>query len=219
MVLIFDMDGVLVDNHQFHFEAYFEFGKRQNLDITREGFTQYFGRTNERIMKSLFGDDISTEDIIAFGAEKEAIYRELYQPFIKPVDGLPEFLQIVYDRGIPIALATSAPQENVKFTLQETGLEKYFGVITDSSMVTRGKPDPQVYLITAEKLGVDPADCIVFEDSIPGIKAATIAGMHVIGVATTHKLEELSLYVKEIITNFEHAESLLLKYIGSKSRH
>ena len=78
MVLIFDMDGVLVDNHQFHFEAYFEFGKRHNLDITREGFTQYFGRTNERIMKSLFGDDISTEDIIAFGVEKEAIYRELY---------------------------------------------------------------------------------------------------------------------------------------------
>ncbi len=209
MVLIFDMDGVIVDNHQWHFKAYVEFGKRHKLNVSREQFMTYFGLTNRVIMKSMFGDDISEQDIIAFGREKESIYREIYLPFIKPVEGLPEFLQFVSKRRIPLAMATAAPSENVKFTLQATGLEHYFSTITDSSMVSRGKPDPQVYLITAQKLGVQPSECIVFEDSIPGIQAATNAGMQVIGVATTHSADELRGYVNLIIMNFENAEKLL----------
>ncbi len=209
MVLIFDMDGVVVDNHQWHFESYIEFGKRHNLKITREEFGTYFGRANHFIMKSIFGENISEADIIAFGEEKEAIYREMYLPAIKPLKGLPEFLQYASGLGIPIALATAAPKENVKFTLGATGLAHYFNAITDSSMVERGKPDPQVYLVTAEKLGVQPSECVVFEDSIPGITAGRNAGMRVIGVATTHKVSELSLYVNEIIPNFNEAAKLL----------
>ena len=209
MVLIFDMDGVIVDNHQWHFEAYIEFGKRHNLNITREEFGKYFGTSNHFIMTSIFGDSITEEEIITFGEEKESIYREMYQPFIKPLEGLPEFLRYASKHEIPVALATAAPAENVKFTLQETGLESCFNEITDASMVSRGKPDPQVYIITAAKLGVQPADCIVFEDSIPGIMAAKKAGMHVVGVATTHKPEELLKYVSEIIMNFDGAERLI----------
>ena len=211
MVLIFDMDGVIVDNHQWHFEAYIEFGKRHNLKITREEFGNYFGTSNHFIMKSIFGENISEEEIIAFSEEKESIYREMYQPFIKPVQGLQAFLQYASKHRIPVALATAAPSENVKFTLQETGLESYFNVITDASMVSRAKPDPQVYLITATKLGVQPSECIVFEDSVPGIMAAQNAGMRVVGMATTHKPEELLKYVNEIILNFENAESLITK--------
>ena len=209
MVLIFDMDGVIVDNHQWHFESYIEFGKRHNVNISREEFGKYFGTTNHFIMKSIFGENISEEDIITFGEEKEAIYREMYLPAIKPVKGLPEFLQYESEKGIPIALATAAPKENVKFTLEATGLSHYFDVITDSSMVDRGKPDPQVYLVTAEKLGVQPKDCIVFEDSIPGITAARNAGMFVVGVATTHTPEELNLYVNKILMNFEKASEII----------
>ncbi len=209
MVLIFDMDGVIVDNHQWHFNSYIEFGKRHNLKITREEFGTYFGTTNQFIMKSIFGENISEEDIIAFGEEKEAIYREMYLPVIEPVKGLPAFLQYASGLGIPIALATAAPKENVKFTLDATGLAHYFNTITDASMVERGKPDPQVYLVTAEKLGVQPSECIVFEDSIPGITAAKNAGMRVIGVATTHTADELRGYLNEVIINFENAEKLL----------
>jgi beta-phosphoglucomutase len=209
MVLIFDMDGVIVDNHQWHFEAYIEFGKRHNLKITKEEFGNYFGTSNHFIMKSIFGESITEEDIITFGEEKESIYREMYKPFIRPLQGLPEFLHYASKHNIPVALATAAPAENVKFTLRETGLESNFNVITDASMVSRGKPDPQVYLITAAKLGVQPADCIVFEDSIPGIMAAQNAGMQVIGVSTTHNPEELLKYVDEIIMNFEGAERII----------
>ncbi len=219
IALIFDMDGVLVDNHSWHFEAFAEFGKRHGLDIRKEEFSKHFGSTNHVIMSSLFNNTISEAQIAAYGKEKESIYREMYRPFIKPVGGLAAFLKSVSGKGIPIALATSAPHENVKFTLEATGLSNYFGVKTDSSMVTLGKPDPQVYVVTAEKLGVQPADCVVFEDSIPGILSAKNAGMHVIGVATTHKPVELLLYVNEIIMNFDTAEIMLEKWLTISKRN
>ncbi len=209
MVLIFDMDGVIVDNHQWHFEAWVDFGRRHNITITKEDFSRHFGSTNQQVMKSLFGDAISGNEIAILSDEKESIYRELYLPHIHPVHGLPEFLKFASGKKVPVALATSAPYENVKFTLEATGLHKYFDVITDSSMVSRGKPDPEVYLTTAAKLGVKPADCIVFEDSVPGILSATHAGMRVIGVATTHKPDELLMYINEIIMNFDAAEKLV----------
>ncbi len=219
VALIFDMDGVLVDNHSWHFEAFAEFGKRHGLDIRKEDFSKHFGSTNHVIMNSLFNNNISEALIVAFGKEKESIYREMYRPFIKPVEGLAAFLKFASGKGIPIALATSAPHENVKFTLEATGLSNYFTEITDSSMVTKGKPDPQVYLLTAEKLGVQPADCVVFEDSIPGILSAKNAGMQVIGVATTHKPDELLMYVNEIIMNFDTAEIKLEKWLTLSYRN
>ena len=209
MVLIFDMDGVLVNNHQWHFEAWAEFGRRHDIRITHKEFGKHFGTTNQQVMRSLFGDAVTENEIRLFSDEKERIYREIYLPHIKAVEGLPAFLANVSQRGIPIALATSAPYENVKFTLEATGLEKYFNLITDSSRVTHGKPNPEVYLVTATSLGVHPADCVVFEDSIPGILSATAAGMKVIGVATTHKPEELVMYVTKIIMNFEAAERVV----------
>ena len=181
------------------------------MNISGEEFVKYFGSTNKQVSVSLFGNLLSEGEISALGNEKEEIYRKMYRPHIKPVVGLPQLLQYVAGQGIPIALATSAPPENVEFTLQATGLKKYFGVITDSSMVSRGKPDSQVYLVTANKLGVKPAECIVFEDSVPGIKSAINAGMRVIVVATTHKPEELLMYSNEIIMNFEASKEVGLE--------
>jgi len=213
MNLIFDMDGVLVDNQKWHLEAWVEFGKRHDLIIRKEDFLKHFGSTNQSVLVSLFSNNLSEDEITSFGNEKEAIYREMYKPFIKPLKGLDHFLEYVSGKGFKIALATSAPYENVKFTLETTKLEKYFEVITDASLVKQGKPDPQVYLITAHKLGVKPFDCLVFEDSVPGIQSAQAAGMQVIGVATTHNSEELSTYVNDIIMNFEVTESIIDKLL------
>lgn len=209
MVLIFDMDGVVVDNAVWHLEAFEVFGKRHGLVQPKEEYTKYFGNTNQTIMNSLFNTQLSPDQLVALAEEKETIYRELYRPFIKPVKGLSAFLEYAYNKGIPIALATSAPPENVEFTLNSTGLKKYFNFISDASMVKRGKPDPEIYLLTAAKLGVKPSDCIVFEDSVAGIQSALNAGMRVIGVATTHNSDELMMYVKEIILNFEASEILI----------
>jgi len=213
MVFIFDMDGVVVDNAVWHLEAFAEFGKRHGLVQTKEEYTKYFGNTNQTIMNSLFNTQLSSDKLVALAKEKETIYRELYRPFIKPVDGLPVFLEYASNHAIPIALATSAPHENVDFTLDSTGLKKYFSIISDASMVKHGKPDPEIYLLTAAKLGVQPSDCIVFEDSIAGIQSGLSAGMRVIGVATTHKHEELVTYVNEIIMNFDAADKLVNHFI------
>ena len=209
MVFIFDMDGVIVDNAVWHLESFAEFGKRHGLVQTKDEYIKYFGNTNQTIMNSLFNTVLSDDNLTALAKEKEIIYRDLYRPFIQPVDGLPAFLKNASIKGIPIALATSAPLENVDFTLEATGLKKYFSIISDASMVKHGKPDPEIYLLTAAKLGVQPTDCIVFEDSIAGIQSALSAGMRVIGVATTHKPEELLTYVKEIIMNFDASDMLI----------
>ena len=192
--ILYVIDGLI--------KVYIE-GPEKNIIIELLKSNDFIGLT------SLFGDDISEEAIVLYSKEKEMIYRELYSPFIKPVKGLPEFLHYASALGIPIALATSAPHENVLFTLEATGLRHYFTAITDSSMVSLGKPDPQVYVLTAKKLDVKPNECIVFEDSVAGIKAALGAGMRVIGVATTHNTDELLLYVDECITSFNEAAKLL----------
>jgi HAD superfamily hydrolase (TIGR01509 family) len=209
MVFIFDMDGVVVDNAVWHLEAFAEFGKSHGLIQTKEEYTKYFGNTNQTIMDSLFNTHLPSDKLDLLSKEKETIYRELFRPFIKPVEGLPTFLKNASDLAIPIALATSAPKENVDFTLDLTGLRKYFSIISDASMVKHGKPDPEIYLLTAAKLGVQPSDCIVFEDSIAGIQSGLSAGMRVIGVATTHKPEELLMYVNEIIMNFDGSDQIL----------
>ncbi len=213
MVFIFDMDGVVVDNSVWHLKAFAEFGKRHGLVQTKEEYTKYFGNTNQTIMNSLFNTILPSDKLNALATEKEIIYRELYRPFIQAVKGLPAFLKQASDLAIPIALATSAPLENVAFTLDTTGLKKYFSIISDASMVKNGKPDPEIYLLTAAKLGVQPSDCIVFEDSIAGIQSALSAGMQVIGVATTHKPKELLMYVKEIIQNFDVSEPIIQKLL------
>ncbi len=210
MVLIFDMDGVVVDNSEWHLKAFAEFGKRHGLNITKQGYSKHFGTTNHMIMNSLFNRQLTNGEIDLLANEKEKIYRDMYVPFIKPAAGLPAFLEYAHNHNIPVALATSAPPENVDFTLNATGLKKYFSILTDSSMVKHGKPDPEIYLLTAAKLGVKPSDCIVFEDSMAGIKSALDAGMRVIGVATTHKPDELLVYVKDVILNFENADKLLV---------
>jgi len=209
MVLIFDMDGVIVDNHQWHFKAWVEFGKRHWLRITRTEFDKHVGTTNASILNALFSDKLNSKQVNVLSKEKENIYREIYAPHIQPVSGLPEFLQYASDSGIPIALATSAIAENVDFTLDATGLRKYFAHITDASMVKKGKPDPEIYLKTAKKLDVNPAECIVFEDSIAGIIAAQKAGMFAVGLATSFKASDLLNYVNKIIENFEGADKLL----------
>jgi beta-phosphoglucomutase family hydrolase len=218
MVFIFDMDGVIVDNAVWHLEAFAEFGKKHGLIQTKEEYIKYFGNTNQTIMNSLFNTQLSSDKLDALANEKEIIYREMYRPFIKPVEGLPAFLEYASSRNIPIALATSAPRENVNFTLEATGLKKYFNIISDSSMVTHGKPDPEIYLLTAAKLGVQPSDCVVFEDSIAGIQSALHAGMHVIGVATTHKPEELLTYVNEIIMNFDVSNLIVQKLLQTSAK-
>jgi len=120
------------------------------------------------------------------------LYRYLYHDNVRLLPGLPDFLDLLKEAGIPMAVATSAERANVDFIVQEAGLEGYFSAVSDASMVKRGKPDPEVFLKAAGLLGAEPENCLVFEDTLKGIDAALKARMKVVGVATTHHKAELT---------------------------
>ncbi|MGB3589676.1 MAG: HAD family phosphatase, partial [Tunicatimonas sp.] len=158
IALLFDMDGVIVDNHEFHLKSWLGFFEKHNIKISEEEYKANInGRRMENILPDLLGQKMSDEEIWEIGEEKEALYRELYRPHIKPTTGLVTFLAEVARQRIPRTVSTSAPPANVDFTLKHTGLRNYFPTIIDSTMVAHGKPHPEVYLKSAKALGIDPA--------------------------------------------------------------
>lgn len=206
---IFDMDGVIVDSNPFHKISLKQFCKKYGHDLTEEQLRErIYGRTNKDWITNVFGK-LEPEQLNRYGEEKEALFRELYQNDIKPVDGLIAFLEKIDENKVPRAIATSAPRANVDFTLAKTNTEKYFRTILDESFVQKGKPDPEIYLKTAAALKSDPAHCIVFEDSLSGVKSAKAAGCKVVGITTTHTREELS-ETDLVIDNFNGLDPKVL---------
>lgn len=188
---IFDMDGVIVDSNPFHKIALKQFCKKHGRDLSEEELREkIYGRRNQDWLTNVFGQ-LDSVKMKAFADEKEALFRELYDTEVRPVDGLPAFLQRLDELGIPRAIATSAPRANVDFTLEKTGIGRHFTTILDDSFVNHGKPHPEVYQKAAAALNYDPRLCVVFEDSLAGVEAGKKAGCKVVGITTTHTAEEL----------------------------
>lgn len=199
--VIFDMDGVIVDNHHYHVAAFNEFCKLKGIPFSEDEFrVKYFGKSNHEIFSGLLQREISKEEAAMLGDEKEAMYRQIYKEHITPVSGLIDFLRLLKGNSINIAVGTSAGSQNLDFVLSNLNIRHFFDAQVDSSYVERGKPNPDIFLKAAERLGVKPSECLVFEDSVSGIQAAHAAGMDVVALLTTHKRDELplvSLYVED----------------------
>ena len=194
---IFDMDGTLVDNIKIHFQAFAEMSKRYNVAAEAGGdFSQLNGRGNEDIITALFPAWlIEQKGVEGLGREKEEVYREIYAPIIEPTNGLVSFLERLRTEGFICAVGSSGPRENVDFVLDKCGIRDYFEVLISGDMVTRCKPDPEIFLMAASRLGLQPEECVVFEDSVSGVAAAKAAGMKVVAVTTTHTAEELTTHI------------------------
>ncbi|MEQ8583277.1 MAG: HAD family phosphatase [Marinoscillum sp.] len=211
--LIFDMDGVIVHNNEYHYLAWQKLAKKYNVKITRKYYREKMnGRTLMELMEIIFDGELDKSQALSVGLEKEAIYRELYAEHREATKGLIPFLELARSKNIPMVVGTSAPKENVDFTLDGLDLRKYFVGVVDDSMVTKGKPEPEVYLKCAEMIKREPQKCIVFEDALSGIKAGQRAGAKVIALATSHERKELSADL--IIDDFtqlkwEQVEALL----------
>jgi beta-phosphoglucomutase len=207
---IFDMDGVVVDNHKYHFQAWMEFAKKYQFKLNEEIYRDQFnGKTNADLFKMIFGDSILQEQMDAWAFEKEGLYQKLYLSDMKPMKGLVDFLETLHRHRFRIALGTSAPTLNVDFILDNLFLRKYFHQIVDGPQVIRGKPHPEVYLKCCERLSLAPRECVVFEDSIAGLEAGKNAGCSVVGIATSHQAYELRPYTDHILYDFAGARSLL----------
>lgn len=199
------MDGVLVNNMAVHFQAFAEMAKRYNLTADEDtDFTHLNGRGNDDIITALFPRDIiAAKGLKALADEKEALYREIYAPSIAPTKGLREVLTAIRNEGLRCAVGSSGPRENVEFVLRECNIGEFFDVRISGDMVTRCKPDPEIFLTAASRLGLNPEDCLVFEDALSGVKAAQAAGIKVIALTTTHTREQLaSAGVKIIADDF-----------------
>jgi HAD superfamily hydrolase (TIGR01509 family) len=190
--VLLDMDGVLVDSNPYHKKALLEFCNRHSKNLSEEELLQkVYGRTNRDWLTNLFGT-LNETDFQRYASEKESIFRELYAPFVKPVNGLLEFIEALRKHKIPYTISTSAPAVNVTFTLHAIGADHLFPVILDESFVSKGKPDPEIYLKSAAAINLAPTQCWVIEDSVSGILAGKSAGCKVAGITTTHSEKEIS---------------------------
>ena len=191
--VLFDMDGVLVDNRDVHIEAFGIFCDRYGVTDWREKMTGMFGMGNDDIMRAVMPAEVVAEKgVRALGVEKEAIYREIYAPTIAPVRGLRELLAALCEAGVKCAVGSSGCADNVDFVLERCGIGRYFAERVSGDMVTRCKPDPEIYLTAAARLGLPAEECMVFEDAKAGIEAARRAGMKVVAIATTLPHEVLA---------------------------
>jgi len=188
---IFDMDGTLVDNMPVHTEAWGTLLRENGVELDAHKFlVATAGKTNREILPTVFGE-ISEERITELAKRKETLYRDAYLPIRKPIDGVVEFLTEAQKLGIRMAVATAASNPNMEFILDGLDMRRFFGAITTATDVTVGKPDPAMFLVSAEKLGVEPKNCIVFEDAIGGFEAAHRAGMVSIGITTVNSAEDI----------------------------
>lgn len=174
--LIFDMDGTLVDNMPFHRLAWLEWAQREGLALSEaELLAQTHGTIGE-IVARLFPDR-TPGDRFQIGERKEGLYREIYAPHLRLLPGLQEFLEQARERSLQLALATAGDHTNIAFTIDGLGVRSFFDALIGSEDVRHGKPHPEVFLLSAQKLGVAPEKCVVFEDSPAGVEAALRAGM------------------------------------------
>jgi beta-phosphoglucomutase family hydrolase len=183
---VFDMDGTIVDNMAFHTDSWLRFFelRGQTLDAD-EFFRATAGRQGREIMRSYLGEHLTDDELALLDHEKESLYRELYAPHRKAVDGFDALIAQAKAQGVKLAVGTAAPPANVEFTLDGLDLRRHFDAIVGATDVARGKPHPDVFLKAAELCGVAPEHCIVFEDAPLGVEAARRAGMRCIVLTTT----------------------------------
>ncbi|SFV34211.1 HAD family hydrolase [Thermoflavifilum thermophilum] len=203
--IIFDMDGTLMDNNPYHLKAWQAFCEKRGRRLTEEEYLQQVsGKNNEATLQYLFpNEEWNQEKLSAAKAEKESLYRTLYAPYIKPINGLEHLMRDLKLHDIPIAVATSAMPENIQFAWEHLPITPYIDVIVDSSQVKHGKPAPDLYWLAAEKIKVPPQKCMVFEDSLNGVQGALAAGMYVVAITTSHGAEA-----------FPRAHQVIHDYVG-----
>jgi HAD superfamily hydrolase (TIGR01509 family) len=181
---VFDLNGTLVDDLAFHFEAWRAFARPRGITLDDAFLQSINGLKNEDIFPKILGRAVSREELAVLEREKEGRYRDLYRPHLAPVRGAVALLDRLRGEGVKLALASSAPPENRALVIEGLGWERRFDAVIASEGLP-GKPAPDVFLAAAKELAVAPAECVVFEDAVNGVRAAVAAGMVVVGITTT----------------------------------
>lgn len=188
--VIFDMDGVLVDSGPAHHESWQVVARKHGLEISQATFVGTFGRPGRDIIRMLFNSpDAATAT--AIDEEKEAAYRDLVRGRVPFMPGCRAALETLHAAGFRVAVASSAPPENLALILDEGDLRPLLSATVHGFDIEHGKPAPDCFLLAAERMGVAPRDCVVVEDALVGVRAGVAAGMQVIGFLGGHPAEAL----------------------------
>jgi beta-phosphoglucomutase len=188
------MDGVLVDSYAAHWESWRRLGRKVGFEMTEEQFVVTFGRTSREVIARSWPHLARTAaDVAALDRRKEALFREILAADFPAMDGAAELIDALAAAGFALALGSSGPPENVDLVLEKLGRRERFAAVVTGMDVTRGKPDPQVFLLAAERMAALPSRCLVIEDAPAGVAAAKAAGMKCLGLASTgHDPAELA---------------------------
>lgn len=191
--VIWDVDGTLVDTAEMHFDAWAKLAAELGKPFSRADFTATFGRRNPEIIDFLFHGAHSPQEIADLGERKERYYRAAAARGVALLPGALQLLSSFAERGIPQAIGSSAPRANLELILDLTSSRKFFQGIVAMEDTQRGKPDPQVFCVAADRLKIEPSRCIVFEDAIAGVEAAKAGDMKCVAVRFVGHHSEESL--------------------------
>ena len=189
--VLWDMNGVIANTKQFYIAAWRETFAKRKLKPAKGDFDRLFGARNDLVARKFLGEGLPEEDIKIIAQEKEANFRRMIKGNIKVLPGVIKLLNTLKKGKFKLALASSAPRESIDLVNKELNTGLYFDCIVSGEETANNKPDPQIYLLAAEKLGAQPEDCIVIEDSPFGIKAAKAAGMRCLAITNTYSEESL----------------------------
>lgn len=193
---IFDLNGTMIDDMHFHNQAWHQIlTKDLGASLSMEEVkVQMYGKNSE-LLARIFGEDhFSPEEADRLSVEKEKRYQEAFRPHLQLINGLDHFLEKAARHDIKMAIGSAAIMFNIDFVLDNLDIRSYFQAIVSADDVTTSKPHPETFAKGAEILGIDPADCIVFEDAPKGVEAACNAGMRCMVLTTMHKKDEFSQY-------------------------
>lgn len=189
---IFDMDGTMIDSMPFHAQSWEVFCASHGIDMPlAEVLRRTTGRTARECMVELFGREVSAEEALAFSHEKEDIYRQLFAPVFAEVAGFAQFVDHTVASGLAWGVGTAGDQHNIRFAFGHLKMRHTPLTVVGGDQGFRGKPEPDIFLAVAEGLGIDPRDCVVFEDAPFGIEAARRAGMNAVALCTSHPQDQL----------------------------
>jgi HAD superfamily hydrolase (TIGR01509 family) len=189
--VLFDLDGVIVDSRPHHLAAWHELARRHGLAHTPDYFTRMFGLRNDAILGGLVAD-LAPDRLRDLAAEKEQLFRDAARGNLIALPGVIDLLAALEAGGVPKAIVTSTPRANLDLVLESLALDGRFEALVAEEDAGRGKPDPEGFLVAAQRLDVPAARCVVIEDAPAGLQAAKAAGMRAIGVTATRPAADLA---------------------------
>jgi beta-phosphoglucomutase len=183
--VIFDIDGVLLDSYKLHYECWRAVAEKDSVALSEKQFDSLFGRRGNEIVREIWGEELPAEQVVSIHREKQALYRERLQGNFPEMDGAIQLIDGLVAEGLVLGIGSSAPPANVELSLRGLDRTNSFKAVVSGDEVTRGKPDPQVFLLAAQRMEVEPSSCAVIEDAPAGIAAALAAGMTAIALTGT----------------------------------